>query len=498
MTMKKITILTLILSMVLYSCNWDDYGDLNVNPNASTTPKTSALLTNAMISAGGTVTAVTGALYSQMLANKQYTDEDNYGTISYSQDGWYNGPLADLDKIIRLNTDEATKDVVLIDGSNANQIAIAKIMQSYYFLFMTNRWGDLPYTEALQGSDGLLKPVFDTQETIYNGCIQSLKDAVAMIDNGAAIKGDIILGGDMARWKKFANTIRLVAALRLSKVDPTKAKTEFASAFADGVIALDNSQNVKYSYQTVQTYENPYYNSFTTAGRKDWTIADPLMNQLQINTYVSPHNAAAVGKMDVAADPRLPVYADPIENTTSTYIGMIYGVSGAVAGAVPNSKVSFLGQAFQKQNTPGWLATSAQVAFCLAEGVLKGYIAGDAKTFYEQGIKASLEFHGVGAGYATYLTNSAVAYNGTLEQIITQKWVALFPDGYEAWSEWRRTGFPVLAPAVNATNESGEIPRRHGYSTQEATLNVDNYKAALERQGWTQDNLDGRVWWDKP
>jgi hypothetical protein len=496
MKMKKLIITTLILSMVLYSCNWDDFGNLNVNPNASTTPKTSALLTNAMLSAGGTITATTGALYSQMLANKQYTSEDNYLTISFSQDGWFNGPLADLDKIIRLNSDEATKNVVVIDGSNANQIAIAKIMQSYYYLWMTNRWGDLPYSEALKGADGLLKPVFDTQEAIYNGCLQSLKDAVAMMDNGAAIKGDVLLSGNMTRWRKFANTIRLVAALRLSKVDAVKAKAEFASAFADGVIALDNSENVKYSYQTVQTYENPYYNSFVTAGRKDWTIADPLMSYLQMDTYTSPHSGS-VGKMNVVADPRLPIYAAPIENTTSTYIGMPYGLTEAAAGGVPNSKVSFIGLAFRQQNTPAWIATSAQVAFCLAEGVLKGYIAGDAKTYYEQGIQASLNFHGVGAGFATYITNSAVAYNGTLEQIITQKWIALFPDGYEAWAEWRRTGFPVLSPAANATNESRQIPRRHGYSTAEATLNVDNYNAALQRQGFAKDNLDGRVWWDK-
>ena len=498
--MKKITILTLLLSMVLYSCNWDDFGDLNVNPNASTTPKTSALLTNAMISSGGAITSTTGALYVQYLANKQYTSEDNYLTVNFSQDGWYNGPLADLDKIIQLNTDPATKDIVSIDGSNANQIAIAKIMQSYYYLFMTNRWGDLPYTEALKGgSEGLLKPVFDSQETIYDGCIQTLKDAVAMMDNGAAIKGDILLNGNMNRWAKFANSVRLVAALRLSKIDPAKAEAEFADAYADGVIALDNSENVRYNYQSVQTYENPYYNSFVTSGRKDWTIADPLMAYLQLDSYTSPHSGST-GKMDVVADPRLAVYANPIENTASTYIGMPYGLTEAAAGSVPNSQVSFLGNAFRQQNTPAYILTSAQIAFCLAEGALNGWIGGSAQTFYEQGIQASLNFHGVGAGYANYITNTEVAYNPAraLEQIITQKWIALFPDGYEAWAEWRRTGFPVLSPAANAKNESGEIPRRHGYSTAERDLNTDNYNAALENQGLTKDDLDGRVWWDKP
>jgi hypothetical protein len=499
--MKKISLITVILCFGFYSCNWDDFGDINVNPNASTTPKTSALLTNAMLSAGGTITATTGALYVQMIANKQYTSEDNYLTINFSQDGWYNGPLADLQKIIELNTDEATKGIASGDGSNENQIAVAKIMQSYYYLFMTNRWGDLPYSEALKGgSDGLLTPVFDTQEAIYDGCIQALKDAVAMIDTDAApVKGDIILDGDMEMWKKFANTVRLTAALRLSKANATKAQAEFADAYSDGVIALDNSENVKYSYLNVQTYENPYYNSFVTLARKDWTVADPLMNFLQMNTYTSPHSGA-VGKMNVAADPRLPVYAAPIENTTSTYIGMPYGLSEAAAGSVPNSQVSFLGTAFRQQNSPAWIFTSAQVAFSLAEGVLKGWIAGSAQTFYLTGIQASLDFHGVGSGYATYITNTEVAYNPAraLEQIITQKWIALFPNGYEAWAEWRRTGFPTLTPAAGALTESGQIPRRHAYSTAEATLNSTNYEAAISRQGFAADDLDGRVWWDKP
>src|SRR5690606_2304123 len=178
----------------------------------------------------------------------------NYQTINFASDGFYNGPLADLQKIIDLNTTNPAD--VIGDGSNANQIAIAKIMMSYYYLHMTDRWGDLPYSEALRGSEGLLKPVFDSQENIYDGCIQTLKDAVAMIDAGAPIRGDILLDGDMDMWAKFANTTRLIAALRLSKVDATKAAAEFADAFNDGVIALDNSENIRYRYLNVQTYEN--------------------------------------------------------------------------------------------------------------------------------------------------------------------------------------------------------------------------------------------------
>lgn len=514
MKMKKIlSVLSISFVLVFTSCNWDDFGDLNVNPNATTIPTTRTLLTNSMISAGGVILSTQGALYAQHLSNKQYTSGDNYQTINFATDGWYNGPLMDLQKIIDMNT--LTPEAVIVDGLNQNQIAVAKILMSYYYLHMTDRWGDLPYSEALKGVDGLLLPKFDSQEAIYDGCIQALKDAAAAIDTSVPntnLRGDILLGGNMAMWVKFANTIRLNAALRLSKVNPTKAATEFASAFSAGVIALDNSENIRFAYLNVQSYENPYYNSFVTLGRADWVIADPLMNLMQLDTYTSPHLAEytathpyrnETGKLDVVADPRLPVYANPIENTASTFIGMPYGLSEADAGSISAAQVSFLGNAFRQQNSPAFIFTSAQVAFILAEGRLNGWINSaplTAQGYYEAGIQASLNQHGVGSGYANYITNSEVAFDAgrAQEQIITQKWIAIFPNGYEAWSEWRRTGFPSLAPGDNALTPNGQIPRRQAYGTAEANANTANHAAALQNQGFTADDLTGRVWWDVP
>lgn len=509
--MKKILyIVPLTLALVLTSCEWDQLPEINVNPNQSTTPKTSALLTSVQTQMGGLILSSQGALYAQHLSNKQYTSTDNYQTINFSTDGFYAGPLMDLKQIIQMNSDEETVVSVAVDGSNNNQIAIAKILTAWFYLHMTDRWGDLPFSEALNGRDNLLKPKFDSQETIYDNAFAMLKEANAMMDNGAAIQGDILFDGDMDMWRKFANTIRLNAALRLSKVSPTKAQTEFASAFNDGVIALDNSENIKYEYLNVQSYENPYYNSFVTAGRRDWTIADPLMNMMQINTYASPHRGSYVdshpyktqtGKLNVIADPRLPVYANPIENTADTYIGMPFGLSEAAAGSVPAAQISYMGDAFRQQNTPAYIFTASQVAFILAEGRLNNWIStGTVQGYYEQGIEASLDQHAVGDGFAQYITNSEVAFDPAraLEQIITQKWIAIFPNGYEAWAEWRRTGFPVLAPGQNALTPNQQIPRRQAYGTAEANLNKDNHAAALANQGFAADDLTGRVWWDKP
>src|SRR5690606_41214737 len=137
----------------------------------------------------------------------------------------------------------------------------------------------------------------------------------------------------------------------------------------------------------------------------------------------------------------------------------------------------------------------------LAEGRFHGWINSaplTAQQYYDAGIQASLNQHGVGSGYATYITNSEVAFDAgrAIEQIITQKWIATFPNGYEAWSEWRRTGFPQLAPADNALTPDNEIPRRQAYGTNEANLNKANHSAALSRQGFAADDLTGQVWWD--
>ncbi|MDN5203429.1 SusD/RagB family nutrient-binding outer membrane lipoprotein [Fulvivirgaceae bacterium BMA10] len=477
-----------ILAMGIVCCDPGDFdSDITTNPNATTVPITSNLLTNALRGIPGTITATQGQLYVQYLANSQYTSADTYQTINFSYNGWYSGMLQDLETVIDLNTDEETKQIASANGSNANQIAVAKILQSFIYLHMTDRWGDIPYSEALRNDEGILAPAFDTQQAVYNGIFSTLADAVNMMDGGAGVSGDILFGGDMDMWKKFANTARLVAALRLSNVDPSKGNSEFNAAISAGVIAADNSENISYTHLEEANNENPWFSRFRT--RRDYTVANTLVDYMQ--------STANGGTMDVAMDPRLPVFADATESSNFTeYVGMTYGVSEAVAGSIDNSDVSFLGAAMRAQGAPTYIFTSAQVLFSMAEAVKLGWISGSAEQYYNDAIQASLNQYGVGSEYATFITNSEVAYDDAraLEQIGNQKWVALFLNGYEAWAEWRRTGYPNLTPAIAAQNESGQIPVREGYPTTEPNLNADNYAAVVARQG--EDDLDTRIWWD--
>ncbi|UZR94147.1 SusD/RagB family nutrient-binding outer membrane lipoprotein [Chondrinema litorale] len=483
--MKKIKILFLsLIAFVFVSCDIDDFGDLNVNPNATTTPQASYLLSNALASLPGVISSSQGQLYVQYLANSQYTSSDNYQTVRFSYNGWYLGPLADLDLVIKMNSEEETMIEAQVYGSNANQIAAAKILTSFYYLHITDRWGDIPYSEALQSDEANFLPKFDSQEAVYASIFQELKAASAMIDGGAGPEGDFLFSGDMDKWKTFANTIRLVAALRLSKADPDQGKTEFVAAMNDGVVTT-NEENIFYQHLADANNQNPWYAAFLT--RSDYAVSNTLIDYMQ-----STENG---GMMDVEMDPRLPVFANGTESSQySEYVGMTYGVSEAVAGGISNSDVSFLGDAFRGQDTPTYIYTAAQVLFSMAEAAELGWIDGSVEDYYYQAIQASLDQYGVGDSFDGFVSNSEVAFDAdnALELIGNQKWVALYLNGYEAWTEWRRTGYPALEPASAALNESGKIPVRQGYPTTERDNNSENYSVVE-----SADNLDTPVWWDK-
>lgn len=474
----KIIFTSALLATAMVACDPGDFGDINVDPNNPSAPVTSNLLTNS-IQGGiiGPITDIQPTLYSQQISEKFYTEDSRYGITQFSFNGYYAGPLVNLEEIIKQNTDAATKSLAAQNGPNNNQIAVARILKAFIFWQLTDRWGPIPYSQALKGRENF-KPAYDSQEAIYTDLFKELKEASAQITSGT-IKGDILLGGDMNRWKTFANSMRLVMALRLSEVKPDMAKTEFASAYKDGVIA-SNAGNIVYKFLADENNDNPWEDRFQT--RLDFTVSKPMVDLLL-----------------ATSDPRLPVFADQAV-LTQKYVGMPYGLVQKDAGAIPNGQVSFLGKALRQQTSPGYVMTYAQMQFSLAEGAMRGWITGDAKKFYEEGIKASFNQYGVFTekAYMDFIALPLVAYDKAkgLEQIITQKWVALFLNGYEAWSEFRRTGFPKLSPPPLPLNPSGTIPVRQAYPTTERDLNGANYTAALTMLGG-KDELNVPVWWDK-
>ncbi len=296
------------------------------------------------------------------------------------------------------------------------------------------------------------------------------------MDGRDAVKGDFLFDGDMENWAKFANSLRVISALRMSEVDPNTAKSEFNRAVSDPLGLI--TEDVMYPYLAETANENPWYNRWWR-----WAVTTTLVRH-----------------MKPLGDPRLDRYADPT-GTHGEVMGMPYGINEDSAGGIPRADISFPGNpAARGQAASIAIMTRSQLLFSQAEAILRGWMDGNTQTMYEDAIKASWQQWGVmdDSTLSEFIAHQEVAWdeNRSMELIMTQKWVALYLQGVEAWSEWRRTGLPELTPAPAPLNASGQIPRRQGYQLSEPLLNSENNEDALKLLGGP-DNLDTKLWWDK-
>ena len=520
---SKIVLTGLSAILITAGCNKiDDFGNTNINPNGATQPITAALLTNVEAQIGH-INSIDnffnfGALYSQYTTQTQYGDKGRYGIpqveysmVAYNESGaganigLYSGPMMDCQVIINKNTDPETMAFAGQSGSNTNQIAIAKILKSYIIWTITDRWGDVPYSEALKANvNNNVTPKYDAQKDIYLAMFADLKSAESSFDpTGAAIKGDVIFGGDLDKWKKTANSLRMLMALRLSKVYPAAgdvAATEFADAEAKGGI-LDNADNFKITYAG-GNLKNPYFAMYD--GRSDYGESKTFYDIL-----------AGLG------DTRQSAYGS--SNTPSPY-GLTDDDARAYGSANPGYSRN-LAAAFRTATSPLVMVSASAVLLAKAEAIERGWIAGttaDAKTNYEAGITASFDQWGV-AMPAGYLTSGTVDYNTgvgvtapvgqnsynsipatskaatatKIERIALQRYIALYPDGGQGWAEWKRTGVPQLQPTTYALGK--QIPRRYVYPVNERAYNPNSVQAAEAAMPYPGgDTQDNRVWWDKP
>lgn len=462
----------------------DDFGDINQDPSRATEPITSALLTNVIgltnttyPSMGNFAANTRGGLYAQLFSETQYTETSLYAEPKVDFDGTYAGPLMDLQTIINYNSDPETAAKAAANGSNANQIAVARILKAYFFWVLTDQYGDIPYSEALKNKSSTK---FDTQQSIYMDLFKELKEAAGQFDGGRAMQGDILYNGDIAKWKKFANSMRLLMALRLSKVDGTTGAAQANDAIASGVFT-SNADNAVIKYPG-GTYNSPWWLLYD--GRKDFAMSSTIDNFL-----------TATG------DPRLSVFG-------SSDIGFPYGLPRAQAEAFNTSSGGNWAKIMSddRRDQAGdevRIMSYAQVQLARAEARQRGWVTTGPTVaeLYKSGIEASWNEWGLSFTQTqldNYLLNANVALTaGTeLQKIATQRWLATYPDGLQAWFEWRRTGYPVLTPTPHATNTGGQIPRRYVFGTRTYALNKANTDEAVARMGG--DNQDVRVWWDKP
>ena len=459
------------------ACN-KDLTSINNNPNGPVSVPAPSLLSQVIQSAlrqyhadnfsGGDVR--NGGLWVQFYSEVQYRDEDKYIIRSGVDGGFglYNGALEDCQRMIVQGT--AT--------NNPNWSAVGRIMKSYMFSEMTDAMGDLPYSQALK-ADTNFTPTYDTQQQIYTGLLADLATANSEI-NPALIgfaSGDILYGGDMTLWRKYANSLRLRLALHLTNVDATTGKAQAAAAVAAGVFA-DNSDNAMLMYLASSPNQNPVYTNVHVANRDDFGMSKTLIDSLLSWN-----------------DPRLPFYAQLNKDATPIYEGLPNGLNDG-AGP-PISSISRIGAMWRETpNAPLPMMTYSEVLFLEAEAAQRGWIAGNAATLYNAAITASMQQYGISAAaIATYLAQPRVVYSAAtgLTQIAYQKWLSLFMNGQEAWTEVRRTGVPHLLPGPNAVLTS--IPERMPYADAEDVLNKTNVEAAVARQKLASYTaLSGPLW----
>ena len=485
------------------ACNADKLTRLNTDPNNPTSAPPQPVFTYATRVAmqrwfGSNPTNMRGpVLTAQHLAQVQYPDEDQYlrlnGTVT---DGSFVGAYSQ-----ELKNFQAVIDAGKLDGQPMLW-GPAQVMRSLIFGYITDVWGDVPYSEALKGDgpDAILQPAYDPQKDIYAGLFKDLAEAVTAMAGPAAptsaLQGvgaaDPIYAGNSTRWRRFANSLRARHAMRLANVDPVTAAAELNAAIAaSGGLIASNADNAQMVWPGDGVYDNPWAANNRT--RDDHRLSQTLMNQML------PYN-----------DPRVPVYAQPTLADPNVYAGMPNALT-ATDAATWSQTSSRPGRVFYSTTRfcpgctglnakfPSFILTYAEVSFILAEAAERGWIAGSAAAYYEQGIRASMAQWGVTDQTAidAYIARPEIAYQGGaagLAQIALQKWIGLFSDGVEAWSEWRRTCVPATVKpgpaAVIAT-----VPRRYEYSIRDLSVNSANVDAAIARQG--ADDFTTRMYWDK-
>lgn len=522
--MKKILYKLLILSMVVGAVSCQDMESVNTDPNNPASVPSNMIMAGAEKKIMDYVydnwfSGRQSLVYSQYWCQRNYTEEDRYQIRESVNNSYFNQLYtcqANLEEVIKLNSDPATAVTMATYGNNKNQIAAAKILKTWLYQVMTDTWGAIPYSQASKLGEGIYYPKYDDQAEIYKAMIKELTDAAAMIDvNEPAFNGgDRIFNGDASKWKKFANSLKCRLAIHLSKVD-SNWKTYIAEALTSGVFT-SNADNAVYAYSKTAPEQCNFYRGYFEDMRNDFTISKPFADILKgqpdtLNLKSHPWEGVQ--------DPRLPVYTTP---RNGKYMGMPLGIpSSSVKSAMRNAAPSFYAAPplciTADFSVP--LMTYAELQFILSE--YKGFSTPE----YQEGVRASIQYwsglNGTPVSAAelnTYV--AAVSNNVNAEKVALQKYIDLYMNGTEAWVEYRRTGYPtqLLKPNEKSyfyvsvdedgvktpvtlyfttmSDTKGDIISRVKYPTNESTLNKESFDAAVSKLQDKTNNYYSKMFWD--
>lgn len=402
-----------------------------------------------------------------------------------------------------------TKDL----PARSNLYNMARIYQAFSYMILTDEYGDIPYTEGGKGfTDQVFFPVYDKQQDIYTDIIKELTEASAALNaTGTVETSDLLYAGNIAQWKKFANSLLLRAGMRLVKVDAAKAQSVAAAAIAAGVITT-NADNAAIRHDA--NYTHPIGGGLNGTEAANFYLTKPFVDQLK---STNDPRLQAIAVRYVGAKSGNDQTAGAGVTNPDVQIGIPMGLDNgtAPARATADGLASFYDYSqadrrrILKVTTPAFLVTASQTLLLMAEAQFRGWITtGTAEQYFSDGIAAHMNqmaqydpSTAVAVGARdTYVANNPLVAGTELEQINTQYWISSFLNGPEAFANFRRSGYPTLTPNPYGQPNNPDVPngtfiRRLTYPTSEISVNTEQVNKAIANQG--PDKLSTRVWWDK-
>lgn len=507
--MKKIFNLSLLaLGLALVTSCENGFDELNTSKTGVTSLDPAIVLNNAVISSSlpaGTLNYEAGIVQQIISPNTGVLLGANFNQLNINNTpaNWVNyfqNVIKYTDDVIVRTTD---------DPARSNLRNMARIVQANAFMVLTDTYGSIPYEEGGKGyTEQIFFPVYQTQQVIYANIIQELTEASSALDPGGKVEtADVLYSGNISKWKKFGYSLLLRAGMRLSEADAGAAQTAVAAAFSGGVI-LSNDDNAYIRHDA--NYVNPAGNTLNSTEAANYYLAEPFVialkgnNDPRLPAIAVRYVGATSGSGQVAG-----VATTAIADQYGLPMGSTDGTADAAGGGLPGggSRYAFSQvdrTRLVKRTSPMFLVTAAQSNLLLAEARFNGWIStGTAEGYFSDGIKAHMDqmatydaLSTVAAGDRdTYAATMVASFSGNEEeQINYEYWIASFLNGPEAWANFRRSGFPVLA--VNPfPGRTVDFITRLTYPPTEILVNSENVQAAIAAQG--PDNLDTKVWWDK-
>jgi hypothetical protein len=516
--MKKLFKCVLLIVLITSTASCDKgLEEININRVNPTSVDPAALLNNAIINLSYSTRSV---IFDMGIVQQLVTP--NGGVLAganFNQDSRDAGTGGAIWALYYQNVIKYTHDVIVQTKSVAgrgNLYNMARIIQAYAFMILTDEYGSIPYSEAGAGyTDLILFPKYENQQDIYPKLLTEFAEATAALTTSSTVATetqDILYTGNIAKWKKFGYSSLLRAGMRLSKVDAVKAQSTVQAAFTGGVIT-DNADNAYIRHDA--NFTSPIGNMLNGSEAANFYLVKAFVDTLKNNS--DPRLSSIAIRYKGAKDGNGQTVA--VGTTAAAdQIGMPMGYDNGTikARATADGLASFYDYSqvdrrrMVKTNAPVFLVTAAQTNLLLAEARFRGWItSGTAAQYFTDGIKAHMDqmvtydagSAVTGAARDAYVTAHPLLVGKEMDQINTQYWIASFLNCPEAFANFRRSGYPALTPNPYGQPNNPDVPngtfiRRLTYPTSELSVNTTNVNAAIAAMG--ADKLSTRLWWDKP